>query len=66
LCSEPPCEILESLKLLGAWPNCLYLLKGKEAMIVGGGMSWVAPALEKQFAAMDFDFSRIRYLDITH
>jgi glyoxylase-like metal-dependent hydrolase (beta-lactamase superfamily II) len=35
-------------------------------MIVGGGMSWVAPALEKQFAAMDFDFSRIRYLVITH
>ena len=66
MCSEPPCEILESLKLLGAWPNCLYLLKGKEAMIVGGGMSWIAPALEKQFTAMDFDFSRIRYLVITH
>jgi glyoxylase-like metal-dependent hydrolase (beta-lactamase superfamily II) len=66
LCSEPPCEILESLELLGAWPSCLYLLKGKEAMIVGGGMSWIAPALEKQFTAMDFDFSRIRYLVITH
>jgi glyoxylase-like metal-dependent hydrolase (beta-lactamase superfamily II) len=35
-------------------------------MIVGGGMSWIAPDLEKQFAAMDFDFSRIRYLLITH
>ena len=35
-------------------------------MIVGGGMSWIAPALEKQFAAMAFDFSRIRYLVITH
>ncbi len=63
---EPPCKILESLKLLGTWPNCLYLLSGKESMIVGGGMSWTAPALEKQFAAMDFDFSRIRYLLITH
>jgi glyoxylase-like metal-dependent hydrolase (beta-lactamase superfamily II) len=35
-------------------------------MIVGGGMSWIAPALEKQFAEMDFDFSRIRYLAILH
>jgi glyoxylase-like metal-dependent hydrolase (beta-lactamase superfamily II) len=35
-------------------------------MIIGGGMSWVAPALEKQFSAMDFDLSRIRYLVITH
>jgi glyoxylase-like metal-dependent hydrolase (beta-lactamase superfamily II) len=59
-------RIVDQLDLLGAWPNCLYLLKGKDAMIVGGGMSWVAPALEKQFAAMDFDFSRIRYLVITH
>jgi len=66
LCSEPPCEILESLELLGAWPNGLYLLQGNEAMIIGGGMSWVAPALEKQFSAMDFDLSRIRYLVITH
>ena len=64
--SEPPCDISESLQLLGAWPNCLYLLKGEEAMIIGGGMSWIAPALENQFAAMDFDFSRIRYLVITH
>lgn len=64
--SKPPCEVLDSLELLGAWPNCLYLLKGEEAMIVGGGMSWIAPALERQFAAMDFDLSRVRYLLITH
>jgi 2-aminobenzoylacetyl-CoA thioesterase len=66
LYTEPPCKILDSLDLLGAWPNCLYLLKGEEAMIVGGGMSWIAPALERQFAAMDFDLSRVRYLLITH
>jgi glyoxylase-like metal-dependent hydrolase (beta-lactamase superfamily II) len=64
--SEPPVKIHEFLDLLGAWPNCLYLLKGKEAMIIGGAMSWVAPALEKQFAALDFDLSRIRYLAVTH
>ena len=66
MCSEPPCEILESLELLGTWPNCLYLLKGREAMIIGGAMSWVAPTLEKQFAILDFDLSRIRYLAVTH
>jgi 2-aminobenzoylacetyl-CoA thioesterase len=61
-----PKKILDPLEFLGTWPNCIYLLKGKEAMIVGGGMSWMAPDLEKQFAGMDFDLSNIRYLVITH
>ena len=46
-----PGKILDQLELLGTWPNCIYLLKGEEAMIVGGGMSWIAPDLEKQFGA---------------
>jgi 2-aminobenzoylacetyl-CoA thioesterase len=61
-----PERVLDRLELLGTWQSCIYLLKGKEAMIVGGGMSWIAPDLEKQFAATDFDLSRIRYLFITH
>ncbi len=63
---KDPGKILDQLEFLGNWPSCIYLLKGKEAMIVGGGMSWIAPDLERQFAAMDFDLSRIRYLIITH
>jgi glyoxylase-like metal-dependent hydrolase (beta-lactamase superfamily II) len=63
---KKPGRVLDRLELLGTWQNCIYLLKGKEAMIVGGGMSWIAPDLEKQFTAIDFDFSRIRYLFITH
>jgi len=63
---KDPGRVLDRLELLGTWQSCIYLLKGKEAMIVGGGMSWIAPDLEKQFAAIDFDFSRIRYLFITH
>jgi len=61
-----PGKISDQLDFLGNWQNCIYLLKGKEAMIVGGGMSWIAPDLEKQFAALDFDPSRIRYLVVTH
>ncbi len=63
---KEPGKIIDQLEFLGNWQNCIYLLKGKEAMIVGGGMSWIAPDLEKQFAAMNIDPSQIRYLVITH
>ncbi|MDI6752935.1 MAG: MBL fold metallo-hydrolase [Thermodesulfobacteriota bacterium] len=63
---KSPGKVLDRLEFLGTWQNCLYLLKGKEAMIVGGGMSWIAPELERQIASMDFDLSLIRYLAITH
>jgi glyoxylase-like metal-dependent hydrolase (beta-lactamase superfamily II) len=63
---KKPGRVLDQLELLGTWQNCIYLLKGKKAMIVGGGMSWIAPDLERQFAAIDYDHSRIRYLFITH
>src|SRR4030042_5138139 len=35
-------------------------------MIIGGGMSWVASSLEKQFSAVGFDFREIRYLVVPH
>ena len=57
---------MDRLELLGTWQNSIYLLEGKETLIVGGGMSWIIPDLERQFAAIDLDLSRIRYLFITH
>jgi len=63
---QQPGIINEQIEFLGAHKNCLYLLKGKEGILIGGGMSWVAPALEKQFAAMKFDPRKIRSLVITH
>ena len=63
---KEPGKITERIDFLGTWENCLYLLKGKEAMIIGGGMSWIAPALEKQLSAMDFDLKKIKYLVIPH
>jgi glyoxylase-like metal-dependent hydrolase (beta-lactamase superfamily II) len=35
-------------------------------MVIGGGMGWIAPSLERQFPAMDFDLKRIKYLVISH
>jgi len=61
-----PGKITDRIDFLGTHKNCLYLLKGREAMLIGGGMSWTAPALEKQFSAMDYDFHKIKYLVIPH
>jgi len=61
-----PRKITDRIDFLGTHKNCLYLLKGREAMIIGGGMSWTAPSLEKQFSIMNFDLNRIKYLVIPH
>lgn len=61
-----PGKIVDSLDFLGIHNNCLYLLKGREAMIIGGAMSSAAPSLEKQFSAMDFELDRLKYLVVTH
>jgi glyoxylase-like metal-dependent hydrolase (beta-lactamase superfamily II) len=61
-----PGKVTTNIDFLGTREICLYLLKGKEAMIIGGGMSHVAPSLEKQFSRMDFDTENIRYLVVTH
>ena len=61
-----PGRVTDRLDFLGTHENCLYLLRGKEAMIIGGGMSWTAPSLEKQFSVMDFEPDKLRYLVIAH
>lgn len=61
-----PGKVIDGLDFLGAYENCLYLLRGKEAMIVGGGMSWTAPSLEAQFSRMEFEPDQLRYLVILH
>lgn len=61
-----PGKVTDRIGFLGTYKLCLYLLKGEEAMIIGGGMSYIAPSLEKQFSAMDFDLSKIKYLVTPH
>jgi len=63
---QEPGKITDRIDFLGTRDLCLYLLKGEEAMIIGGGMSYIAPSLERQFSEMDFDLNRIRYLVIPH
>ena len=63
---KEPGKITDRIDLLGTRDICLYLVKGDQAMIIGGGMTWVIPYLEKQFSNLDFDPGRIRYLVIPH
>jgi len=61
-----PGKVTDRIDFLGTREICLYLLKGKEAMIIGGGMSYIAPSLERQFSQMDFDTKNIKYLVVLH
>jgi glyoxylase-like metal-dependent hydrolase (beta-lactamase superfamily II) len=61
-----PGKVTDRIYFLGTREICLYLLKGKEAMIIGGGMSYIAPFLERQFSQMDFDTRNIKYIVVPH
>ena len=61
-----PGKINDRLDFLGARENCLYVLRGNYMMIIGGGMSWVAPSLEAQFSAMDIEPEKLKYLIVSH
>ena len=59
-------KITDGLYFLGTYQNCLYLLKGQDAIIIGGGMSWIAPRLQEQFAGIGLAPEKIKYLVILH
>ena len=61
-----PGKITDRLDFLGTRECCLYLLRGRDTMLIGGGMSWIAPSLEAQFSAMDFDPEKLKYLVVSH
>jgi len=63
---QEPGRVTDRIEFIGTRKNCLYLLKGKDAMILGGGMSWTAPSLERQFSEMNFDLTKIKYLVVPH
>ena len=63
---QEPGRVTDRIDFLGTPKICLYLLKGEDAMIISGGMSWVVPSLARQFSAIDFDFKKVRYLVIPH
>jgi glyoxylase-like metal-dependent hydrolase (beta-lactamase superfamily II) len=61
-----PQRIHPQIEFLGAPEMCVYLLKGKEYMIVEGGMSYVVPLMLRQFREREIDPSRITRILLLH
>ncbi len=64
--TDQPGKIAEGLYLLGSKQNLMYLVRGKDNMIIGGGMSWIAPYLDEQLDSLNIGPGDIRYLVIQH
>jgi glyoxylase-like metal-dependent hydrolase (beta-lactamase superfamily II) len=64
--TDQPGKIAEGLYLLGSTQNLMYLVRGKENMIIGGGMSWLAPYLEEQLDSLKMGPGDIKYMVIQH
>lgn len=63
---EQSCKLAGGLYLLGGKQSLVYLVRGEESMIIGGGMSWIAPQLEEQLARFEIGAAEIKYLVIQH
>ena len=61
-----PQTIHSRVEYLGRQEMNVYLLKGKEYMIIEGGMSYIVPDLLRQFRERNLDTSRITRLLILH
>ena len=61
-----PGKVSDRLDFLGARENCQYLLRGRDMMIIGGGMSWIVPSLEIQLSKIDFEPKKLKYLVVSH
>lgn len=61
-----PGYIENNLLLLGDKSVCMYLLKGDEYLLIGGGMSYIVPTIEAQFDKFKIDRSKIMGLLILH
>lgn len=63
---KEPTRINDAIEFLGSYELCFYLVRGRDALIVGGGMSHATPDLERQFDALHVDSSTVKYLSLTH
>ena len=61
-----PQTIHPRIEYLGRQEMCVYLLKGKEYMIIEGGMSYIVPSILRQFQERKIDSSRITRLLLLH
>ena len=55
-----------SILLLGSQNFCMYLIKGDDFALLGGGVAWEVPLLEEQLDRFKISRHRIRYLVISH
>jgi len=63
---KEPGKVTDRIELIGTFENCMYVVKGKDIMIMGGGMSSLIPVLEKQFDQLEIDPERVKYQVILH
>ena len=63
---QQPGEINEHLMILGTVQNMMYLVKGEQYMLIGGGAQWMVHEFEKQVNDAGLDTDRIQYLVIGH
>lgn len=63
---KEPGRVTERIEFLGNYDMSLYLIKGHEYLIIGGGMSYIAPTLDEQLSRLDVDLDHVRYLVIPH
>ena len=61
-----PGKITDRIEYLGAVDMNIYLLKGREYMLIEGGMSYIVPTLLKQFDEKGIDPRRITKWLILH
>jgi len=63
---KEPGKINDNLEFLGTHDSCVYLLKGNDYMIIGGGVAAVAPVLDKQLSELEIEPEKVKYLLIPH
>lgn len=62
-----PGKVTERITMLGALESCFYHLDGgREAMLIGGGMAYLAPRILPQIEAFAIDTKKITTLIILH
>jgi len=61
-----PRRITDKIEYLGDKEMCVYLLKGREHMLIEGGMSYIVPTLLRQFKERNIDPKRITKFLILH
>ncbi len=63
---KEPGTVTDHIEYLGAAEMCVYLLKGREHMLVEGGMSYIVPTLLRQMDERGIDPKRITKFLVLH